>query len=73
MKKKINKGVFLFGICFSLVACAQKSNEVSAPAENYEYEEIVTDMGIPWGIAFLPDGGMLITEKKGAITYYKDV
>ncbi len=35
--------------------------------------EVVTDrLKSPWGFAFLPDGGMLITQKKGQLRHFKD-
>lgn len=37
----------------------------------YTTELIVQDLSIPWGIAFLPDNSMLITEKKGNIIHFK--
>lgn len=32
----------------------------------------VDELDIPWGFTFLPDGSMLITEKKGDLILYKD-
>ena len=56
--------VILFITCFS---CAQQiESEVKAedPTElAYTTELVVPDLNIPWGMAFLPDGSMLITEK----------
>ena len=46
------------------------------PAESsdiqYEHEVVVPDLQIPWGMDFLPDGGLLITEKSGEIILFKD-
>ncbi|APU69399.1 PQQ-dependent sugar dehydrogenase [Christiangramia flava] len=45
------------------------------PAESnsdYSAEIVVDGLDIPWGMAFLPDGSMLITEKKGEIILFKD-
>lgn len=39
---------------------------------NYTTEEVVGDMFIPWGLAFLPDGSMLITEKSGELIHFKE-
>ncbi|MFD0976057.1 PQQ-dependent sugar dehydrogenase [Salinimicrobium gaetbulicola] len=38
----------------------------------YQYETVVPDLQIGWGMAFLPDGSMLITEKSGEIIHFKD-
>ena len=38
---------------------------------NYSTEIIVPDLNIPWGMAFLPDGSMLITEKSGELIHFK--
>ena len=57
-------------------ACAQDRTigpEIITPeTENYTVETIIDGMQIPWGMAFLPDGGMLITEKKGELIHLKD-
>jgi aldose sugar dehydrogenase len=38
----------------------------------YEYEMVVPDLQIAWGMDFLPDGSMLITEKSGELIHFKD-
>ncbi len=55
-------------------SCAQKTdNEINTPEEvNFEAELVVGDLQIPWGMVFLPDGSMLITEKSGEIIHFKD-
>ena len=67
----------LFIIIFiSLLACAQKNKstvEAEVPTHiNYTTEIVVPELDIPWGFVFLPDGGLLITEKKGELIYSKD-
>jgi len=57
---------------FSLVACAQKDTTIKDPATTFDYEIVVGDMQIPWGMVFLPDGSMLITEKSGELIHFKD-
>ncbi|XCF05992.1 PQQ-dependent sugar dehydrogenase [Tamlana crocina] len=60
----------------ALSACAQQQeSEVKAQEPqnlNYTTELIVPDLYIPWGMTFLPDGSMLITEKTGEIIHFKD-
>ena len=65
--------VILFITCFS---CAQQI-ESEVKAENptelaYTTELVVPDLNIPWGMTFLPDGSMLITEKTGELIHFKD-
>lgn len=38
----------------------------------YDYEMVVPGLDIAWGMAFLPDGSMLITEKGGQLIHFKD-
>jgi glucose/arabinose dehydrogenase len=60
----------LLGLCFfSLLACAQDKNPINT--EN-THDVIVSDLNIPWGFTFLPDGSMLITEKSGQLIHFKN-
>lgn len=69
----------LFSILFSamfFLACGQQTpSKVKAEAPenlNYTTELVVPEMNIPWGMTFLPDGSMLITEKSGELIHFKD-
>lgn len=55
-------------------SCAEKAdNEVNIPKEiTITPELIIDELPIPWGMAFLPDGSMLITEKSGELIHFKD-
>lgn len=45
----------------------------STPAEaGVKTEELVTGLSHPWGMAFLPDGRLLVTERTGAIRLYSE-
>lgn len=56
------------------ISCGQEGeNEISTPQTNlFEAELILDEIQIPWGMAFLPDGSMLITEKSGELIHFKD-
>jgi glucose/arabinose dehydrogenase len=50
------------------VSCAQDDKTIKTPDEIiYDVETVVEGINIPWGIAFLPDGDMLVTEKSGKL------
>ena len=63
--------VFVVMITFS---CAQDpENKVSEPQQAAVSAELVVgDLAIPWGLEFLPDGSLLISEKSGRIIRFKD-
>jgi glucose/arabinose dehydrogenase len=39
---------------------------------NYRIETVVQNLSNPWGMTWLPDGSMLITEKNGALIHFKE-
>lgn len=50
----------------------QPQPEAEASKIQYDHEVIVFESQILWGFAFLPDGSMLITEKRGKLIHFKD-
>ncbi|MEP2937206.1 MAG: PQQ-dependent sugar dehydrogenase [Gilvibacter sp.] len=72
MKTAFN--ILLIGLLF--VSCKQTQNEtelaITAPSRSYTIERIVDNLGNPWGMTWLPDGSMLITEKSGSLIHFKD-
>ncbi len=63
---------FLSILLLTVTACAQKDTSIEKSTYAYTSETIVEDLDIPWGMAFLPDGSMLITEKSGELIHFKD-
>ncbi|RPD99951.1 PQQ-dependent sugar dehydrogenase [Aureibaculum marinum] len=66
----------LIFITISFVSCAQQVEsevKVENPKNlNYTTELVVKDLNIPWGITFLPDSSILITEKSGELILFKN-
>ncbi|NKI27746.1 PQQ-dependent sugar dehydrogenase [Arenibacter sp. 6A1] len=56
------------------LSCAQSTdNKIDTPTEvPFSTELIIDELQIPWGMAFLPDDSMLITEKSGELIHFKD-
>ncbi len=65
-------------LSFSLtIACGQptKNGDLELQPEtqrNYTIETVVPDLNNPWGMTWLPDGSMLITEKSGELIHFKN-
>ncbi|GAA4276303.1 PQQ-dependent sugar dehydrogenase [Aquimarina mytili] len=63
-------------LLFVCTTCAQqkKTNDIRIEEDpkNYTTELIVPDLQIPWGMAWLPDGSMLIAEKRGELIHFKN-
>lgn len=68
--------VLLVVLLTTISACAQhQDSEIKAETPNqinYTFELVVGDINVPWGMAFLPDGSILITEKSGELIHFKD-
>ncbi|MAP80765.1 MAG: hypothetical protein CL526_06720 [Aequorivita sp.] len=72
MKKLIYLSAFLVVI----VSCAQpkKKEDVALKTkpQSYNIEPVVKGLTIPWGMTWLPDESMLITEKDGRLIHFKN-
>ena len=72
------KKLLILLLCFTvLTSCAQrkKENDVALTTQetrSYSTEKVVNNLNNPWGMTWLPDGSMLITEKAGTLIHFKD-
>jgi glucose/arabinose dehydrogenase len=68
--------IFIALIFTTLSACSQQTESKIQAEEpinlSYTTELVVPELKIPWGMAFLPDGSILITEKEGQLIHFKD-
>lgn len=65
----------------TLVACSDKSHDsvadykgvvINSEKQKFGVDTITTEVVNPWGMTFLPDGRMLITDRSGTIHIIKD-
>jgi glucose/arabinose dehydrogenase len=65
----------LCSVCLlSLTACAQEiPNQVKEPKTiDFSVETVIDSIASPWGMVFLKDGSMLVTDRKGDIIHFKE-
>lgn len=68
---------FIFLFSFIILGCnAQvKPNDaipIKVEVKNYTLETVDPDIQLPWGMTWLPDGTMLVTEKNGILYHIKN-
>ncbi|WP_306422276.1 PQQ-dependent sugar dehydrogenase [Algoriphagus sp. AGSA1] len=82
MKHFLPTALILAGIS-SWISCTPKETEVAQEPIDETFavqtdeilikvDTLYTDFDNPWGMTWLPDGRMLVTEKKGEILIFKD-
>ncbi|MEO0473822.1 MAG: PQQ-dependent sugar dehydrogenase, partial [Bacteroidota bacterium] len=68
---------FIYPFLMVLLACGMLSNPTpSASGEtdklNVRIDTILSDLRIPWGMVFLPNGDMLFSERDGELRLYSE-
>ena len=71
---KYIKFLLIFTMVFAACAQQQESTVKAENSDNESYiaETVINNIAIPWGMAFLPDGSMLVTEKGGELFRVKN-
>jgi glucose/arabinose dehydrogenase len=71
---KMRFSIFIILLIHSTYFFGQSEDKtiVTPQKTNYTTEVVVPDLQIPWGMTWLPDGSMLITEIKGKLIHFKD-
>ena len=52
---------------FVMVECAGAQEIVESQEHDFRVETFAEGFGVPWGMAFLPDGRLLVTEREGVL------
>ena len=67
---KFRVGLML-GMFLSMV-CIWPATAETVPSQKHRFRVVTVVEGLehPWGLAFIPDGGMLVTERPGRLSFY---
>lgn len=69
---KLGLILFTFFICSCQAQVSLKDIPLQNEVINYTFETVASGINIPWGMTWLPDGSMLVTEKSGILYHIKN-
>lgn len=80
MKNHIYSGLLAGGIILASASCSENQNntppnmeETNVPTEvNFSVDTLYSELENPWGMVWLEDGRMLVTERKGEILIFEN-
>ena len=74
MKKITLLYILFFSVIFISCDAQVKSGDIPLKEDlkNYTLETVISGIQIPWGMTWLPDGTMLVTEKSGILYHIKN-
>ena len=61
------KHLLLAGACLAAITVPAAATRFQSERHDFEVQLVADQLTKPWGMAFLPEGGMLITEKAGRL------
>ncbi len=62
----------LVAVIPSILRSQSSNNSAKADSSKYTVKKLYTDFKNPWGMVWLSDGRMLVTERSGEILVFKN-
>ncbi|MGH8634490.1 MAG: PQQ-dependent sugar dehydrogenase, partial [Burkholderiales bacterium] len=67
MHTRLARWAILSGAAFALAALPAAAQTITTQEHAFRIVKVVEGLEHPWGLAFLPDGRMLVTERPGRL------